>query len=667
MKKLFLLFCTLFLLGAAARANNNFAAGVASFTEEKYPLAIVSFSKALSAPDFLLPEYAEFFLAKSYYQSFAFSSAEAMSNLVIQSKNEILVPDAYILIGKCRLDTNRNKEAADAFGYLIKKHPDNRLISLAYYLLAEANLRQGKNKEAYNLYSYVDNYYPLSPYSAKAKQKAKEIGKKYKLKPAKLSAKKLYEKGKAFWDAGDYKAAAAWFNRLAKEYPHAKQVKSALYMTGLAEFETADFEAAINTLEKNIREKGPGWQNSYYYLGRSYGRRGKYDKAINALQYFLSLYPKSPLADNAYYYTGYYYEIEEDFVLAINAYQNLLKNHPKSAIADSTAYQIGRIYYRQGNKEFARRAFAQAFNYPLGYDSAKCFYWWGKLTEEKSRDEAASIYAYIINNLDYTYYSYRGDDRLKALGYRSPLNHSALRKNSLVAGENLPPRINLLIEAGLNDYARYEMGEKNENGYQIRLGMLLNRRGEYYLPISFTEKKVKGAILKGEATGLPKNVWELAYPKGFWPSVKKEASAFGVDPYLVLALIREESRFNPKAVSSSRARGLMQIIAPTARKICEQLDLSYRQSALYNPPTNIKMGTYYFASLMSRFEGNPSLALAGYNGGPSRVKKWVGEWYNGQMAGIDIDDFVINIPIRETRDYVEKVMGSYYQYKRIYD
>ena len=79
------------------------------------------------------------------------------------------------------------------------------------------------------------------------------------------------------------------------------------------------------------------------------------------------------------------------------------------------------------------------------------------------------------------------------------------------------------------------------------------------------------------------------------------------------------------------------------------------------------MGTYYLSNLIKRFDGNVFLALAGYNGGPSRVKKWVNEWYGGDTKNLDIDEFVQNIPIRETRYYVQKVMGSYYQYKRLYD
>lgn len=667
MRKLLAILCSFLVLQAAALASSDFVEGYKALEKEDYKTAISLFQKSIADPDFILPDYGRFFLAKSYYQDFAFASAEALAQEVIANKNEILIPDAYILIGKCRLDSHNNKSAADAFSYLIKKYPGSRLESLAYYLLAEAKKRQGKFKEAYRLYSHIDIYTPLSPYAKNSRINMRKLEKSRGFKEPKATDKTLFEEGEKYWKAYRYKEAAAIFTKLMKQHPHSKYAKSALYLSGLAEYETNDYEAAINTLEKNIKQRGPANQNSYYYLGRSYGRKGLYPKAIGTLQYFISLYPDNPLADNAYYYIGYYNEIEKDFDAAISAYDSLIKKYPKSALVDTSLWRTGRIYYLAGNKEYALRTFAQAFNYTPNTETAKCLYWWGKLTEEKSKSEAASIYAYIINNFDHNYYSYRSNERLNALRYQSPLDYGVIKRTPIERGEELSDRAKLLVEAGLTDYAEYEAGVKASPSYQTKLGLLLHRYGEYRAPIGFAEKKIKGAALKGEAGTIPKTTWELAYPRGFWTYVKREAGAYKVDPYLVLALIREESRFNPKAVSRSYARGLMQIINSTGKKISKDLDMSYYYKNLYKPETNIKMGTYYFASLLSRFGGNPSLALAGYNGGPNRVKKWVNEWYNGDINKVDVDDFVINIPIKETRDYVEKVMGSYYQYKRIYD
>ncbi|NQU17215.1 MAG: transglycosylase SLT domain-containing protein [Candidatus Saganbacteria bacterium] len=578
-----------------------------------------------------------------------------------------MLPDAYILIGKCRLDSHKNKAAADVFSYLLKKHPGNRLEALAHYLLAESIKRQKKYKQAYNLYHHIDTYYPLSAYAKKSRINMRKLEKKYKFREPKASAKALYEKGKKYWKNYRYKEAAAMFTKLMKQHPKSKYVNSALYMTGLAEYETKNYSSAINTLERNIKARGSHRKNSYYYLGRAYGRRGKYEKAVNALQYFISLHPKSPLADNAYYYIGYYHEIEKDFDSAVTAYDNLLKKYPISPIADVSLWRLGRIYYRQGNHDYARRYFAQAFNYPVGTYTHRCIYWWGKLTEVKSKKEAAALYAYVINNFDHTYYSYRADEKLKKLGYQSPLNYDNIKQSTPKENEELSDRAKLLLEAGLTQYAKYEAGPAPDNSYHSSLGLVLHKYGEYRAPMGLAEKKINGAILKGEAGKIQKTTWQLAYPKGFWTYVTNSSKEYNVDPYLVLALIKQESRFTTKARSRSYARGLMQIISSTAKRICRALKIPYSYSRLYKPETNIRMGTYYLSTLIKRFNGNTALALAGYNGGPVRVKRWVNEWYNGDTRDFDLDDFVINIPIKETRQYVEKVLGNYYQYKRIYD
>ena len=665
MKKVLLVLFLILFSKQALATNEAFILGCKSFEEENFPAAINYFRSSLADKGSILPDYSNFYLAKSYYKNNELRSAEASAAAALAYNNKFLNADASILIAKCQLDLGENKKAEEILSQFLKNDPTGRLSDQLMFLLAEANIREKKPKEAFKLLSRLDLYFPLSPWLTPTKAKILELKKKYGFTSPLILAKELYGRGKTFWDNNDYTGAAAMFSQLAKKYPKSKYIKSALYMTGLAELETSNFDLAINTLEQNIREKGPHWQNSYYYLGRAYGRSGRYDKGVNALHYFISLYPNSPLADNAYYYIGYYNEIEKDFNSAVIAYRNLLDKYPESALSDTAISRIGRIYYQQGDQATARTYFAQAAKYPIGLDTPMCVFWWAKLTENKN--DAASLYAYLIKNFDYTYYSYRSDEILRSAGFASPLKKEAFGSFSQIDQSSLPKRPQLLLDAGLIEYAKYETGLEPGESYQTMLGLLLNRQGEYNSPIYFAEKKVKGALLSGEGSKLPKDIWKIAYPRGFWNNVKQEAESYRLDPYLVLALIREESRFNPRARSSSYARGLMQIISPTAKILCRQLGLKFSTSNLYTPSINIKMGTYYLESLIRRFNGRVELALAGYNGGPGRVTRWVNDRYNGKTGEVDLDDFIINIPIKETRDYVVKVMGSYYQYKRIYD
>ncbi|MGB9613492.1 MAG: lytic transglycosylase domain-containing protein, partial [Candidatus Margulisiibacteriota bacterium] len=250
----------------------------------------------------------------------------------------------------------------------------------------------------------------------------------------------------------------------------------------------------------------------------------------------------------------------------------------------------------------------------------------------------------------------------------------------LATGESYQTQIHLekykaLINLGLANYALAEArylvnltSDTEKESLQTKLGEILLQCGNYRAPIRFAERKIKKAIYSNTTYSLPKKIWHLAYPKGYWGQVSKQAESFGLDPYLVLAVIREESRFHAQATSRSNAKGLMQIIPKTGKGIAQKLKIkNYRTSKLYDPSLNIKMGSFYLASLLQRFSNNVYLALAGYNGGPSRINSYVNNWYQGKIELIDIDDFIESIPIRETRLYVQKVMGSYFEYQRLYE
>jgi soluble lytic murein transglycosylase len=130
----------------------------------------------------------------------------------------------------------------------------------------------------------------------------------------------------------------------------------------------------------------------------------------------------------------------------------------------------------------------------------------------------------------------------------------------------------------------------------------------------------------------------------------------------VLAIMREESRFNPRAKSEAAARGLLQFIITTARDIGRDVGLvDVTADDLYDPRIVIRLGTKYIATLSEELGGNKYAVVAAYNAGPKQVALWQ------RLAPKPGDDyFVDSINFDETRDYVRKVMGSYKQYNAIY-
>lgn len=154
----------------------------------------------------------------------------------------------------------------------------------------------------------------------------------------------------------------------------------------------------------------------------------------------------------------------------------------------------------------------------------------------------------------------------------------------------------------------------------------------------------------------------LYYPYRYRQTIEANAIRYGVDPLLVAAVIRVESKYNPDAVSPKGALGLMQIMPSTADWIATQVGIeNLTEEMILNPEINIQMGTWYLANLSNEFEGRLDVIIAAYNGGRGQVARWLAEGiWDGSYEGRD------NIPFPETRHFLFKVKTGYKGYTRLY-
>ena len=152
---------------------------------------------------------------------------------------------------------------------------------------------------------------------------------------------------------------------------------------------------------------------------------------------------------------------------------------------------------------------------------------------------------------------------------------------------------------------------------------------------------------------LPRPVWEMLYPAEYSSLIDRESRRYRIDPYWVMSLIRQESLFNPRALSSANAHGLMQLLPSTARLVSRQMKLRRTGPAgLFEPELNIRLGMRHFSDLLKLFDGQMEMALASYNAGVDRVTAWMSEGGYSDNA-----EFVETIPFSETRDYVRYQSG----------
>ena len=152
------------------------------------------------------------------------------------------------------------------------------------------------------------------------------------------------------------------------------------------------------------------------------------------------------------------------------------------------------------------------------------------------------------------------------------------------------------------------------------------------------------------------------YILSYWDTVSEKTNGNGVDPFLVLSVMRQESLFQADIVSPADARGLMQIIPPTGKMIASKLGVNgFSPNNLFDPKTNIDFGVWYLKSLMDRSDGDLVRVLSSYNAGEKRSDLW---WK--RTKHLDMDERIESITFRETRNYVKRVLRNLENYKRLY-
>lgn len=153
------------------------------------------------------------------------------------------------------------------------------------------------------------------------------------------------------------------------------------------------------------------------------------------------------------------------------------------------------------------------------------------------------------------------------------------------------------------------------------------------------------------------------YPIEHIEHIKKYSQEYNLDPFLVLSVIKVESKFDSQAVSNKDARGLMQITPQTGQWAAEKINIeNYNDQLLYEPQVNIRIGTWYLDNLRTQFDGRMPLVIAAYNGGSGNVSKWLSDQRYSEDGKT-----LKEIPFNETKNYVEKVFNAYDKYKEIYE
>jgi len=196
---------------------------------------------------------------------------------------------------------------------------------------------------------------------------------------------------------------------------------------------------------------------------------------------------------------------------------------------------------------------------------------------------------------------------------------------------------------------------------RLVLAQLLVEAGRFHLAQRLVIDRDAETLARRPAPG-EEALWWMAWPTAYDGSVERAARAHGIEPALVYAIMREESGYQPDALSVVGARGLTQIMPETGRRLAADLGAAaFDPAELFAPERNLELGAFYLSRLLDRFDGRLSAAIASYNAGPEAVARWL-----VADAGREDDEWVESIPYDQTRSYVKRVLRSMHVYRALY-
>jgi soluble lytic murein transglycosylase len=582
-----------------------------------------------------------------YYQGAGYENLGDLANASIQFNRVITgYPDSGIKkktlarLGGIYTETGDYANAERIFRSLYAEESDRDLKASYLEGLGQALEKQGKYTDAVNTYKQVWVEFPETKSSYSAQKAAQQLsaGGGAAFVPTESDylqrADKLYE-------------LSRWSSAVQNYEMVSSKSTEARTRMGIAMVNAGSLNEAEGVLS------GINSPESLFWRGKLKSKQGLDSEGASLYSRIHTSFPTSELAPEGLYNAGRLYQINDDYDKAIKTYDLLIRTYPNNEFAEDGAWNLGWIYYKRGMYTEALATFSAFTNSSTPFNAANSRYWKARTLEKQGRrDEARAEYMELAGMTTPTYHSYMAQ---KKTGYTptypsvgpesTALNPSAAAKKE---------KAEILIRLGMPEDARLEI-EKME--------ALANTQEEFVV-VSLLYSKVDdyyNSIKVAQDIGLPQ-ANSLSFPRGYRDIVASYSKKYGVDELLIYSVIREESRFQKDVVSPADAVGLMQLIPPTARTVAGQIGISgFTTEMLTIPRINIEMGIFYLKQVLDQFDGDVELALASYNAGPGRAADWKVDFY-----GLEKDEFIEEIPFKETRNYIRRILRSYGAYKAIY-
>ena len=650
-----------------AAAAAYLALGHAYLADRRYEEAEANLRRARQAGEDLA-DYSDYLSARAYHESGNEAGAAALLHGFTDR-----YPDSIFNDDVPQLEANVLMAMGDAAGArkVLAAAADDPAADRSSFQLAlgQVELAQGQTLQAQRTFKDLLLGHPLSQEAEVARARLTAMGAETSLTPAELRSL-----ADAYYRAGRYELAGEQYRALARNSGPGQAtsnefaVDAAACDLQLKHLTPAEAKALADTNDENGARR-------LYLLMELARSRDDLDEQQSIVTQMMDRFPQSQWLAEALFSSGNMYLLRKDYARAAVYYRDLADHFPGNRHAAASHWRAGWLSYRQGLYIEAARLFdEQIRRYPNATETVSAIYWRGRLYETLDHEPAmaAANYRTVIRAYQHYFYAQMARQRLAALGNLQPARLPQLDRfqtqpvptlnASFPADSPHLAKARLVANAGLNEYVAQEIAADPDSPSWSSLAeaQIYASYGETFRALRAIKRAVPFAAT-ASIRSIPLAYWRILFPEPWWDTIRAESAKNNLDPYLVASLIRQESEFNPTAISHANAYGLMQLLPSVGRSMAREEGIGHLSVfQLLDPATNIRLGTRYLRHTLDKFGGVTEYALAAYNAGENRVVDW-------QAAGPyqGIDEFVESIPFTETREYVQAILRNKETYKEI--
>lgn len=566
------------------------------------------------------------------------------------------------------------KEAAEALSDLTKEPLVPSELAQAHHRLGVASRESDRRDDAVKAFTQVHDAYPTSAVAADATSALLQLNPSFqpvtaaRVPVALLRAQQLY-------DARQCRDARPVYEALLPLVgPQDRDIVT--LRLAQCDAQTKLLPAALQGLQAYINGGGARADEAEYTrLGvlRDMGRTDEYVRGVRA---FVDRQPDPAFAHAALNDLGTHHILADDDEKAAKAFTENYDRFPNGAFAGRAAWKAGWYAFEHDNYAETIRLFESAAVSLRRSDYRSGWIYWAARAHERMghRDKAAAGYLQTIADYKNSYYGREADRVLEQMRAAArPAGAGPVvpvsRLTPLTFDHGAPPSNASLIQAllsaqlfgdAIGELRRTQRVEANSPQIEATLAYAYYRNGDLRFGINAMKRAYPQYMAEG-GEALPRELKMVLFPVAHWDLIQKYAARHKLDPFLIAALVAQESTFDAKVRSSANAWGLMQILPSTGRQYARLLKIPrFTTASLTNADINVRIGTAYFADKIKEF-GGVAPALASYNAGESRVDRW-----RAERPDLDQDEFIDAIPFPETQGYVKKIIGTAQDYRDLY-